>query len=178
MRNLVCTSFAFLVVSGPILFAESAAGIRWTPPATWKAEAPRPMRAATYSIPLAAGEQGVAECVVNFFGQGQGGGVDANIERWRGQMRGPDGTPATAKIDKRTVRGIPITVIDTTGTYTGMGGPMMGGAKTAAGYRLIGAIAEGPGGSVFFKLTGPIKTVAAQQKNFEQLLASIQPDKN
>jgi hypothetical protein len=59
-----------------------------------------------------------------------------------------------------------------------MGGPMMGGAKPAAGYRLIGAIAEGPGGSVFFKLTGPIKTIAAQQKNFEQLLASIQPDKN
>jgi len=135
------------------------------------------MRAATYSIPLAAGDQGVAECVVNFFGQGQGGGVEANIERWRGQVRGSDGSPATAKIDKRTLRGIPITVIDTSGSYTGMGGPMAA-SKPVAGYRLIGAIVEGPGGSVFFKLTGPTKTIAAQQKNFEQLLASIQPDKN
>ena len=59
----------------------------------------------------------------------------------------------------------------------GMGGPMMGGGKPVAGYRLIGAIVEGPGGSVFFKLTGPAKTIAAQQKNFEQLLASIQVDK-
>jgi hypothetical protein len=70
-----------------------------------------------------------------------------------------------------------VTLIDSSGTYTGMGGPMMSGSKPAAGYRLIGAIAEGPGGSVFFKLTGPAKTIAAEQKNFEQLLASIQPDK-
>ena len=176
MRIFVCTSV--LVIAAPLLFAESAAGVRWTPPPAWKVEAPRPMRAATYTIPLAAGDQGVAECVVNFFGQGQGGGVDANIERWRGQVRAPDGTPATPKIDKRTVRGIPITVIDASGTYTGMGGPMMAGSKPASGYRLIGAIVEGPGGSVFFKLTGPMKTIAAQQKHFEQLLASIQPDKN
>jgi hypothetical protein len=58
-----------------------------------------------------------------------------------------------------------------------MGGPMMGGAKPVPGYRLIGAIVEGPGGSVFFKLTGPAKTIAAQQKTFEQLIASIQVDK-
>ena len=134
------------------------------------------MRAATYSIPLAGGDQGIAECVVNYFGPGQGGGVDANIERWRGQVLGADGKPASPKIDKRTVRGVPITVIDASGTYTGMGGPMAGG-KPVPGYRLIGAIVEGPGGSVFFKLTGPAKTIAAQQKNFEQLLASIQPDK-
>jgi hypothetical protein len=175
MRNFLCTSL--LIVSAPILFAESAAGVRWTPPASWKAEAARPMRAATYSIPLASGDQGTAECVVNFFGQGQGGGVDANIERWRGQVHGPDGKPAAAKIDKKTVRGIAITTIDASGTYTGMGGPMMAGTKPAAGYRLIGAIVEGPGGSVFFKLTGPANTIAAQQKNFEQLLASIQPDR-
>ena len=166
-----------VAVSAASAFAESAAGLRWTAPASWKVEAARPMRAATYSIAPVAGEQGIAECVVNYFGPGQGGGVDANIERWRGQVLGADGKPATAQIDKRTGRGVPITVIDTTGTYTGMGGPMMSGSKPAAGYRLIGAIVEGPGGSVFFKLTGPAKTIAAQQKTFEQLLASIQVDK-
>ncbi len=175
MRKLLFV--AVLAVSAAIVIAESAAGVRWTAPATWKAEAPRPMRAATYSIPLAAGDQGIAECVVNYFGPGQGGGVDANIERWRAQMLGADGKPAVAKIDKRTVRGVPVTMIDTSGTYTGMGGPMSAGSKPAASYRLVGAIVEGPGGSVFFKLTGPAKTIAAEQKNFEQLLASIQPDK-
>jgi hypothetical protein len=176
MRKLLCLCVAVVTVSAAGVFAESAAGVRWTAPASWKVEAARPMRAATYSVPLAPGDQGVAECVVNFFGAGQGGGVEANIERWRGQVLGADGKPAAAKIDKRTGRGIPITVIDTTGTYTGMGGPMAN-ANPAAGYRLIGAIVEGPGGSVFFKLTGPAKTIAAQQKVFEQLLASIQPDK-
>jgi hypothetical protein len=174
MRNVV--RVAVLAACTATIFAESAAGIRWTAPAGWKAEAARPMRAATYTIPLAAGDQGVAECVVNFFGPGQGGGVEANIERWRGQVQGADGKPAVAKIDKRTGRAVPITVIDSSGTYTGMGGPMMAG-KPVNGYRLLGAIVEGPGGSVFFKLTGPAKTVAAQQKNFEQLLASIQLDK-
>ena len=174
MRTLV--RVAVLAVCTASVFAESAAGIRWTAPAGWKAEAARPMRAATYTLPLAAGDQGIAECVVNFFGPGQGGGVDANIERWRAQVQGTDGKPAAAKIDKRTGRAVPITVIDSSGTYTGMGGPMAAG-KPVSGYRLLGAIVEGPGGSVFFKLTGPAKTVAAQQKNFEQLLASIQIDK-
>ena len=177
MRNLLYLCVAVIAASAASVFAESAAGVRWTAPASWKAEAARPMRAATYSIPLAAGDQGIAECVVNYFGPGQGGGVEANIERWRGQLLGTDGKPAVAKIDKRTGRGVPITVIDTSGTYTGMGGPMMAGSKPVPGYRLIGAIVEGPEGSVFFKLTGPAKTIAAQQKTFEQLLASIQVDK-
>ncbi len=124
MRNLSCILVAVLAVFTASVFAESAAGMRWTAPASWKAEAARPMRAATYSIPLAAGDQGIAECVVNYFGPGQGGGVDANIERWKGQMLGADGKPAVAKIDKRTGRGVPITVVDTAGTYSGMGGPM------------------------------------------------------
>jgi len=71
---------------------------------------------------------------------------------------------------------VAITMVDASGTYTGMGGPMMAG-KPVPGYRLIGAIAEGPGGNVFFKLTGPAKTIAAQQKSFEQLLMSIAPEK-
>jgi hypothetical protein len=174
MRNFLCVTL--LAVSAASVFAETAAGLSWTAPAGWKAEGARPMRAATYSIPLAAGDQGIAECVVNFFGSGQGGGVEANIERWRGQVLGADGKPAAARIDKRTGRGVPITLIDSSGTYTGMGGPMMAG-KPVPGFRLIGAIVEGPGGSVFFKLTGPAKTIAAQQKNFEQLLASIHVEK-
>ena len=174
----IATAFilALFALSSTMLLADSAAGIRWTAPAEWKAQGARPMRAATYSITPAAGDRGVAECVVNYFGPGQGGTIDANVERWKGQILGADGKPAAAKVSSRTVRGIRITVVDSAGGYTGMGGPMAN-AKPAAGYRLIGAIVEGSGGSVFFKLTGPGKTIAAQQKAFEQLLASLQPDK-
>jgi hypothetical protein len=164
---------ACLAVSSAGLMAESAAGISWTAPAGWKPQGPRPMRAATYLIAPAAGDSTGAECVVNYFGPGQGGGVDANIERWKGQVQGPDGRPALAKVEKRTVRNTPMTVIDSAGSYTGMGGPMAAASKAVPGYRLLGAIVEGPGGTVFFKLTGPARTIAAQQKSFDQLLASI-----
>jgi hypothetical protein len=174
MRTVVMV--ALLLVSSAGLIAESAGGVRWTAPPNWKVEAPRPMRAATYSISPVTGDQGIAECVVNYFGPGQGGSIDANIQRWKGQMEGPDGKPAPATVQKRTVRGVPITVIGSSGAYTGMGGPMAS-SKPAPGYRLLGAIVEGPGGNVFFKLTGPSKTMAAHEKNFNELLNSIQLDK-
>ncbi len=155
---LLCTVLA--------LNAESAAGIKWTAPSDWKAQAARPMRAATYTVPPDG------ECVVNFFGAGQGGGVEANVDRWKGQFRGPAGKSADAQVKKRTVHGLAVTTIDVSGEYSGMGGPMAPG-KPVAGYRLLGAIVEGPGGTVFIKFTGPAKTVAAQQQKFEQLLASL-----
>jgi len=124
------------------------------------------MRAATYTVPPDG------ECAVNFFGAGQGGSVDANIERWKGQFHQPGGKPADAQVRKRTIHGLPVTTIDISGEYSGMGGPMAPG-KPVAGYRLLGAIVEGPAGTVFIKFTGPAKTVAANQQKFEQLLGSI-----
>lgn len=156
--------------------AESAAGLRWTAPAGWKSEAVRPMRAATYAIAPAAGDTAGAECVVYFFGAGQGGSVEANIDRWKDQVKGPDGRAAAAKVAKRTVNGLTMTTIDTSGEYSGMGGPTAGAQPVVAGSRLRGAIVEGPGGNLFVKFTGPEKTVAANQQKFEQLLASFQKD--
>jgi len=159
------------LISATAVQAQSAAGVRWTAPSAWKTEAARPMRAATYTLPS---KTGPAECVVNFFGPGQGGSVSANVERWTSQVLAAGGKPATAKVTTRTVRGIKVTVVDATGTYTGMGGPMAAG-KPVPGYRLLGAIVEAPQGNVFFKLTGPTAVVAAQQAEFDRMLASIQP---
>jgi hypothetical protein len=175
MRTLIL--FSLLTVCSIVLAADSAAGLRWTPPSGWKTEAARPMRAATYSLTPAPGDRGVAECVVNYFGPGQGGSVEANIDRWKAQVLGPDGKPAPAKVEKRIVRGFPVVAIDSAGAYTGLGGPMAASPKPVPGYRLLGAIVEGPKGTVFFKLTGPAKTVAEHEKNFNSLLASIQADK-
>jgi hypothetical protein len=135
------------------------------------------MRAATYSVAPAAGDQTGGEVVINYFGLGQGGSVDANIERWKSQVHGPDGKPAQAAVAKRTVRGIQMTTIDASGAYSGMGGPMMASPKAVPGYRLLGAIVEGPGGSVFVKFTGPAKTVAANRQKFDELLASFDKER-
>lgn len=153
----------------------NAGGVKWSAPRRWKLGPERPMRAATYMVPAAAGDSEGAECAVFFFGPGQGGSVQANIDRWIGQFEQPDGRPSAqlAKQNQETINGIPVTTIDLTGTYAG-GGPMMGssGGKKA-GYRLLGAIVEGPQGVVFFKMTGPAATVAAAQQEFQAMLKSL-----
>jgi hypothetical protein len=171
MRNIVVVLFL-----GSLLFAESVAGLKWTSPRGWKTEAPKPMRAATYSISPASGDTASAECAVYFFGAGQGGSVESNLERWKGQVLGSDGKPADAKITKRTVHGLAVTTIDSSGDYTGMGGPMSATKSVQSNYRLLGAIVEGPDGNVFIKLTGPAKTVVASQADFEKLLNSFEKE--
>ncbi len=130
------------------------------------------MRAATYIAPATAGDHEDAECAVYFFGQGQGGSVQANIDRWKGQFA----QPATPKIANRVIHGLKVTTIDISGTYSGMAGPMGGAAPAKPGYRMLGAIVENPGGNVFLKFAGPAKTIAANQAKFEQLLGSFEKD--
>jgi len=148
------------------LLAESVAGLHWTAPAGWKTGDPKPMRAATYLVED-------AECVVYFFGQGQGGGIQANIDRWQGQFSQPNGQPVTGKTGKRTIHGLPVTTVEVAGNYGGMGGA--GAAKP--GYRMLGAIVENPGGNIFLKFTGPAKTITANQAKFDQLLNSFEKAK-
>jgi hypothetical protein len=167
MRQLVLALF----LAAMWLCADSGAGVRWTMPAGWKAEAQRPMRLATYTV--APG----GECGVYYFGQGQGGSVDANLDRWIGQFLQADGksSKAAAKIAKRMVHGLPVTTVDVSGAYTGMGGPTAQPGPAVLGYRLLGAIVEGPQGSIFFKFTGPAQTVAANQAAFDKMLESLAP---
>jgi hypothetical protein len=174
MRTLIL--FLLLSLTSIAGLAQSAAGLRWTAPAGWNNQGARPMREATYAVAPAPGDKLGAECAVYFFGTGQGGSVDANIERWRGQFQAPDGKPAVAQVAKRTIHGLTVTTIETSGTYSGMGGPMAA-QPAVAGYRLLGAIVEGPAGNLFVKFTGPAKTIAANRQKFDQLIASFHSDK-
>ncbi len=156
------------------LLAESAGGMKWTAPAGWSTGAPpNPMRAATYKIEPAAGDSQPAECVVYFFGQGQGGTVEANIDRWKAQFSAA-GKAVAGQTAKRTVHGMKVTTVDVSGDYSGMGGPMNKAKSLKPGYRLLGAIIEGPkDNNLFIKFTGPAKTVAANQAKFDALIASF-----
>jgi hypothetical protein len=166
---------AILLFAPTLAFAvDSAAGMKWTAPAGWKTEANSSnMRAATYSVAPAAGDSAPSECVVYYFGQGQGGGVQANLDRWKAQFT-TGGKPSDAKTAKRTVHGLTVTTVDTSGEYSGMGGPMAKAKSVASGYRLLGAIIEGPNNNnLFVKFTGPAKTVTANQQKFDALINSF-----
>ncbi|WP_342377098.1 hypothetical protein NVS55_37585 [Myxococcus stipitatus] len=154
--------------------APEAGGLTWTAPSEWAAQGARPMRAATYKLPAAKGDAEPGELAVFYFGPGQGGAVDANVKRWLGQFQTADGKPVdgVAKTKTEKLNGMPVTTVDVKGTYLG-GGPMMGPSTPKPGYRLLGAIVEGSEGAIFFKLTGPEKTVAASEKAFRKMLESV-----
>jgi hypothetical protein len=144
-----------------------SSAVKWTRPARWKDGPLKQMRTATYMIPAAAGDSEEAECAVFM---NIGGGVQANIDRWVGQFEKTDGAPSQKR---DMINGMIVTTVDVSGTFKG-GGAMMGqssGPKSS--YRLLGAIAQGPEGEIYFKLTGPAKTIAAAQGEFQAMLQSM-----
>jgi len=150
----------------------AAAGLTWTLPAGWTIEAPRSMRVATYAIPATQGDAEGAECAVFYFGASQGGGVDANLQRWIGQFQ----PGAKSKRSAKKVNGVQVSLADVSGTYTAHGGSTTQPQGDKPGWRLLGAIAESPQGAVFFKLAGPAKTVAAASKGFDAMVRSLKKE--
>ncbi len=168
-------SFRFLPRAMPVLAAAvalaaegTAGGVRWSTPAGWTAAPERAMRVATYTIPAARGAE-AGECGVYYFGKGQGGGVEENIARWSQQFQG---SPKAA-VTERTVGGLRVHRVVISGTYLSPSGPMMQSQGSRPNYKLLGAIVEAPGGLVFFKCTGPAATMAAAEKSFDALIASL-----
>lgn len=134
----------------------AAGGLNWKVPSAWGVGPDRPMRAATYLIPAAAGDSEAAECAVFYFGSGQGGDIQANLDRWIGQFEQPDGKPSKerASVERAAVGRYTVTRIRLTGTYgASMGGFAPAGAPRK-GYALLGAIVEGPDAPVFFQADG------------------------
>jgi len=153
-----------------------AAGLRFHVPGDWaRVPAPSDMRAAQFRVPHSGGDGEDAELVLFFFGPGQGGSADQNLERWTGQFTQPDGKPSkeAAVVVIRTVNGLKETSVDVAGAYQPA---PMGGAGGAAksGWRLLAAVIEGPGGPWFWRLTGPDATVKAAKPQFDALLGSLQ----
>jgi hypothetical protein len=149
--------------------ASAVAGIHWTRPEQWGVQPPRQMRIATYSIPAAEGDDEGGECAVFYFGSGQGGDLNANIERWASQFE----NAGSAEQSPREVNGLKVTLVRIAGTYLAPSGPMMQSQGKKENYRLLGAIVDAPEGMVFFKLTGPKKGVAACESDFNSLVDSF-----
>lgn len=112
------------------------------------------------------------------FGKDTGGSTEANLTRWLEQFTQPDGATNRSRAKLATVErdGLVITTVDLTGNFAGMQGAGSAAAGAAqSGQRLLGAIAEGPEGPVFFKLVGPEARLAGVKDAFAALIASIRP---
>ena len=149
---------------------EKAGGLAWTNPKGWTTAPASSMRVVTLKVPAAPGDAEGGELAIFYFGPGQGGEVDANVQRWFGQFQA-DPKGSGPKQSKSKVGDVAVTLCQIDGTYVaGMGGTA---TPPKTGWTLRGAIAEGPGGNVFFKLVGPRKTIEKAQSDFDALVRSL-----
>ncbi len=140
-------------------------------PVTWQWQSPTvQFRALQYSVPTSTPGISDAELVISVFAAGDGGPLDMNVKRWVSQFRQEDGSEAAAKIEDRTISGIPVKLIELAGKYQGMGQ-----AAPRSGMMQLGAIIQAPGRTVFIRLVGQSQTVEGARKEFEALINGVRP---
>lgn len=131
-------------------------------------------RVAEFTLPRADGDPEDASVVLYFFG-GQGGTIQANLDRWIGQMTQPDGRPSkdVAKTTRFTSHGLNVTLLDVTGTYVAEVAPGSTDRHNKPSFRLMAAVVETGEGPYFVKLTGPAKTAAKWNESVMTFLKSL-----
>jgi len=100
------------------------------------------------------------------FGRGQGGGVAANIRRWKGQFQGE----SEMKQDSKKYGDQEVATVEISGTY--LDGPPMGKKTPKEGFILLGAVIPHKGGDVFIKMTGPKAEMEKARVAFHALVKS------
>ena len=142
--------------------------------AAWEHEQPTStMRLLQYRV-TGATEGGNASFVVYYFGPGQGGSKEANIERWTSQFSSADGSPVKPVIETSRAGELPVTLVELRGSYARSIGM---GQQVAAqpDQTLLAAIVETPQGNLFAQLHGPTATVGPARPAFEAFLAGLRP---
>lgn len=157
--------------------SNSAGSLKFSAPSGWVEEKPgSSSRVAQYKLPKVAEDREDASAILYYFGQGQGGGSAANIERWINQMKQPDGSASKdkAKEENLTLNGLKVTTVAVGGTYTAEMAPGSGTFHNDANYRLRAAVIETPKGSYYLKVVGPDKTMAKWDGSVTEFLKSLE----
>lgn len=164
------------IIALPTLQTPAASGLlTFTAPQGWQPRtAASTMRVAEYVLPGPAGASEDGELVVYYFG-GSGGSVDANVQRWLGQMQQPDGRSSAdvAVRDARTIKGLKVSTLDVSGTYVAEMRPGATERHNSPNFRMRAAVVETPKGPYYIKLVGPAKTIATWDGAFSEFLGSL-----
>lgn len=127
--------------------------LKWTAPEGWTQGPAKQMRLVTL---VPAGKAGV-ECYVTVL-SGTGGGLEANINRWRGQL---GQTPLTAA-DVAALTVVPVLGRDA--RFVEIDGGASG---------LFGVVCELGAQTVFVKMTGPMDVLRAERERFLAFCKSL-----
>jgi hypothetical protein len=166
LSTLACTSSA---ADEPAKTRKVEAGeIQLSVPDSWtKEEATSRMRVAQFAVPKAKGDSEGAQMVVFYFG-GEGGSVNANVERWINQFKQND--RKTKLTSGKSSLGDYV-LVDLSGTWKKpIGPPIRQQSEDAPGSRFLGVILTVKGqGNYFLRLAGPEKTVSANADAFRTM---------
>jgi hypothetical protein len=147
-----------------------AGGLRGPKPASWVWTKPSmQFRTLQYAVAGDVDSIKAAELIVSVFVAGDGGPIDANINRWKGQFRKGDASPEPKLADKE-LGPLKVKFVELEGDYLAMGAP-----AAKKDFSQIGAIVQAPGRNVFFRLIGPKDTVEANRADFMKMIDGLMP---
>jgi hypothetical protein len=126
----------------------------WTKPDGWTEKALSEMRLGSFQV--AGPNDETADISITAF-PGDAGGVESNINRWRGQVHQPtlEGDQLAQSWQEETVDGVPTIIVDLQ--------TPAGTEKTDA---ILGAVMRTSDRTWFVKMTGPPDLLKTQRENF------------
>ena len=159
---LICTA---LGAEAPSTF--KVGEFSFTRPGGWEwVEVTSAMRKAQLRVPDPQ-KKANADIIFFHFGEGNGGGTKANIDRWFRQFQEPK-EKINAKVDEATIGQRKVTYVQAEGTYLS---GMPGGPQTPLpDHALVGAIIESAQGNVFIRMTGPAGLVKSTLNDFKKFV--------
>ncbi len=98
-----------------------------------------------------------------------GGGVEANVNRWRKQMGlKPQSFEEMKAFPQKKLGPYDALVVDLEGSFTGMSG-----GQAAKGYRMLGLIVQDQQQTIVLKMVGPADVVLRERPSFFRIAKSI-----
>jgi hypothetical protein len=144
-------------------------GLKATTPAEWVKEEPNNnLRWMQFRIPKNKDDKDDADLAIS---KGLGGGVEANIARWKASFKPPAGKTLddVAKVEEIKIAGMKATYLDVSGTFTAP----FSKAGPQPDYRMLAVYFDGKDNLYTFKLVGPAATVEAAKKGFDEWLKAF-----
>jgi hypothetical protein len=139
---------------------------RFNLPEGWEELEPTQMRV----INLRPAGDPQLECALTVL-PGDGGGLTANVNRWRDQIGlKPLTEEQVETLPKSGLLGQPATVVDLRGAYTGMGN------AAQEDWGLLGLVLATERFTLFVKMTGPAERVSTERAGFEEFCSSLRAE--
>jgi hypothetical protein len=132
-------------------------------PVGWKTVAPSRFRDLNFTLERDAS----AECYLTVM-SGGGGGLELNVNRWRGQMKlGPIAPEEISSLPTASMFGRDASLVEMSGSFTGRGGAVQDN------FGFCALFLELPGTTMTLKLTGPAAVVDQERTRFLQVARSL-----